>query len=107
MTQKHFKVKKGDFVQVTCGKNKGKRGVVQKVLLDDSKVIVEGVNMVRRHIKISQANPDGYLDKTMPLHISNVSHIDPSTDEPAKVGYKFIEGKKIRFFKKTETLLDV
>ncbi len=107
MTQRHFKVKKGDFVQVMCGKDKGKRGVIQKIFLDDAKVIVDGINKVRRHIKISQANPDGFIDKYKAIDISNVSLIDPGTDEPAKVGYKFVDGKKIRFFKKTDTVLDV
>lgn len=102
MTQARFKVKKGDLVQVTTGKNKGKRGIIQKVLLSDSRVIIEGVNVVRRHIRPSNQNPDGFVDKTLPIHISNVAIVDSSTDQLAKVGIKIdAEGNKIRVFKKS------
>ena len=106
MTQPNFKIKRGDTVQVIAGKNKGQRGVVKKVLLDDAKVVVENVNVVVRNVKPDYRHPEGSYRKEMPIHISNVSLIDPSTDKPAKVGYKFDEtGKKIRFFKKSGTVL--
>lgn len=102
MTQARFKIKKGDLVQVTTGKNKGKRGTILKVFLSESRVIVEGVNVVRRHIRTSNENPDGYLDKTLPIHISNVALVDSSTDQPAKVAIKIdADGKKTRVFKKS------
>lgn len=102
MTQLRFKIKKGDLVQVTTGKNKGRRGTVQKVLLDEARVIVEGINQVTRHIRPSQQNPNGSITKTLPIHISNVSVVDPSADAPAKVGFKVNpDGTKIRIFKKS------
>ena len=102
MTQIRFKVKRGDLVQVTTGKNRGRRGIVQKVLLSEARVIVEGVNQVTRHIRPSQQNPSGSVTKTLPIHISNVSVVDPSTDAAAKVGIKVNpDGTKIRVFKKS------
>ena len=106
MTQPKFRIKRGDTVQVTAGRNKGQRGTVKKVLLDEAKVVIEGVNVVVRNMKPDYRHPDGSYQKEMPIHISNVSLIDPTTDKPAKVGYKLNEdGKKVRFFKKSGTVL--
>jgi len=102
MTQVRFKVKKGDLVQVTTGKNKGQRGIVQKVLLSESRVVVEGVNEVRRNIRISELNPEGFVKKTLPIHISNVAIVDPSTDKTDKVAIRIdADGSKQRVFKKS------
>jgi len=102
MTQVRFKVKKGDLVEVTTGKNKGRRGIVQKVILEDARVVVEGVNQVVRHLRPTAQNPEGSVTKTLPIHVSNVSVVDPSTDAPSKVGYKVNpDGTKIRIFKKS------
>lgn len=102
MTQKRYKIKKGDYVQVVAGKEKGKRGEVSKVRLEDGKVIVAGLNMVMRFAKPSQAHPEGAFRKEMPLDISNVSLIDPSTDKPGRVGLRVNDlGVKERYFKKT------
>ncbi|MES2252797.1 MAG: 50S ribosomal protein L24 [Pseudomonadota bacterium] len=102
MTQLRFKIKKGDLIQVTSGKNKGRRGIVQKVILAEARVIVEGVNQVTRHIRPSQQNPSGSITKTLPIHISNVAAVDPSTDAPSKVGFKINpDGSKVRIFKKS------
>ena len=106
MTQPKFKIKKGDIVFVTTGRNKGQRGTVKKVLLDDGQVIIENVNVVVRNVKPDYRHPQGSFKKEMPIHISNVSLVDPSTDKPAKVGYKLDEsGKKVRYFKKSGTVL--
>ncbi len=106
MTQPKFKIKKGDTVQVTTGKERGKRGTVTKVFLDEAKALVEGVNVVTRNKKPTQMNPNGPVTKNLPVHMSNLSHIDPSSDQPAKVGYKVDEdGNKVRFFKKSGALL--
>lgn len=106
MTQPKFKIKRGDMVQVLVGRNKGQRGSVKKVLLDDHKVIVDGVNVVMRNVKPDYKHPEGSVKKEMAIDISNVSLIDPSNDKPAKVGYKFDDaGKKIRYFKKSGTIL--
>lgn len=106
MTQLKFKIKKGDTVQVTAGKNKGQRGTVKKVLLDEAKVVVENVNVVVRNVKPDYRHPEGSYSKELPIHISNISLIDPTTDKPAKVGYKMNDdGKKVRYFKKSGTVL--
>ena len=106
MTQPKFKIKRGDTVEVITGKNKGQRGTVKKVFLDDAKVVVENVNVVVRNVKPDYRHPQGSFKKELPIHISNVSLIDPSTDKPAKVGYKLDEaGKKVRYFKKSGTVL--
>lgn len=103
MTQVRFKVKKGDLVEVTTGANKGRRGIVQKVFLSDSKVLVEGVNIKVRNTKPSAANPQGgRVEKTHPIHVSNVAVVNPQTDKIEKVGVRMnSEGKAERFFKKT------
>jgi large subunit ribosomal protein L24 len=101
MTQVRYKVKRGDFVEVLVGKDKGKRGKVLKVFLDEAKALVEGVNQVVRKVKPSAANPDGPYSKTLPIHISNVALVDPSTDRPSKVGYRKNGDVKERFFKKS------
>lgn len=101
-----LRVKKGDVIQVIAGKNKGKRGVVKKVMPQESKVVVENVNVVTRHIRPDYRYPNGSFTKEMPIHVSNVAIVDSSIDKPGKVGYKLNEnGEKIRFFKKTGIIL--
>ncbi len=106
MTQPKFKIKKGDMVEVMTGKDKGRRGQVQRVLLADAQVVVEGVHQVTRFLKPSQTNPEGRVNKTLPVNISNVALVDPSTNQVGKVGYRVNkEGNKERFFKKSGTAL--
>lgn len=106
MTAVKMKIKKGDRVIVTTGRDKGKSGTVTRVIKEDAKLIVEGINLVKRHLKVSAGNPNGMVTKESTIHVSNVSLLDPKTNEPTKVGYKFLEdGTKVRFSKKTgETL---
>jgi large subunit ribosomal protein L24 len=103
MTQVRFKVKKGDLVEVTTGRNKGQRGVVQKVMLNDAKLLIDGVNKVIRNVKPSATNPQGgQVEKILPVHLSNVGIVNPQSDKIEKVGVrKNAEGKNERFFKKT------
>ncbi|MBR1944049.1 MAG: 50S ribosomal protein L24 [Alphaproteobacteria bacterium] len=97
-----LKIRKGDTVQVITGSSKGQRGLVKKVFVSESKVIVEGINVVTRHIRPDYRYPQGSVTKEMPIHISNVALVDNETNKPGKVGFKKDEnGKKIRFFKKT------
>lgn len=105
MTQANFKVKKGDLVEVRTGAQKGKRGVVLKVFLDEARVIVDGLPEVRRNIRPSQQNPSGFIMKKRPIHISNVALVDNSTGLSGKVGYKVVDDEKVRFFKKSGTIL--
>lgn len=101
MTQKKFKVRRGDLVQVVAGKDKGKRGEILEVRKDDEKVIVKGLNMVTRFAKQSAQNPNGVFQKEAAIHISNVALIHPTTDVPAKVGFRVAQdGTKERYFKK-------
>jgi large subunit ribosomal protein L24 len=104
---KKFKIRKGDRVVVVTGRNKGKTGEVLRVLRDKDRVLVQGVNMIKRHTAPSQASPGGIMEKEAPLHISNVAHIDPKTSEPTRVGFKVIEGdRKVRFAKRSGEVID-
>jgi len=104
---KKFKIRKGDRVVVVTGRNKGKTGEVLRVLRDKDRVLVQGVNMIKRHTAPSQVSPGGIVEKEAPLHISNVAHIDPKTSEPTRVGFKVIEGdRKVRFAKRSGEVID-
>lgn len=95
-------VKTGDKVKVIAGKDKGKEGVITKAFPKKDRVIVEGVNVVKKHTKPSNANPSGgIVEKEAPIHVSNVMLIDPSTNQPTRVGYKIVDGKKVRVSKKS------
>jgi large subunit ribosomal protein L24 len=100
------KIKKGDTVIVITGKDKGKKGQVSRVIPTESKVIVSGVNMVKRHMKPSQENPDGGIRNfEATIHVSNVAAIDPSTMKATRVGFKKLkDGKKVRTAKSGEVL---
>ena len=98
---KKFHIKKGDTVIVNAGNDKGKTGKVLEVLRDKDRVIVEGVNMVSKHTKPNSQNPQGGIVKQEAgIHISNVQLMDSSA-KPVKVGYKTVDGKKVRYAKKS------
>ena len=100
-------VKKGDKVKVITGKDKNKEGVVLAALPKKDKVIVEGVNIVKKHQKPSQTAPQGgIVEMEAPIHVSNVMVVDPSNGEATRVGYKEVDGKKVRVSKKTGEVLD-
>jgi large subunit ribosomal protein L24 len=100
-------VKKGDKVQVISGKDKGKQGVILQALPKQNRVIVEGVNVVKKHAKPSQDNPQGgILNVEASIHASNVMLIDPKSGEPTRVGYEDKDGKKVRVAKKSGEALD-
>lgn len=104
------KLRKGDEVAVLVGKDKGKRGVVLKVMKDEGKVVVENVNMAKRHTKgnPTQGTPGGIVEKEMPLHISNVGIWNPVSNKADRVGIKILEdGQKVRFFKSNDEVVDV
>ena len=109
-----MKIRKGDTVVVTTGKDKGKRGAVLRVY-ETGKVLVEGVNRVKKH---QRPNPmknqqGGIIDKEMPVHISNVMLVNPATGKGDRVGFKFLEAqganpaRKVRFFKSNGEVVDV
>ncbi|TFD99353.1 MULTISPECIES: 50S ribosomal protein L24 [Jeotgalibacillus] len=100
-------VKKGDKVMVISGKDKGKTGTVLAALPKKDRVVVEGVNIVKKHSKPSQLNPQGGISNMeAAIHVSNVMLIDPKTNEPTRVGYKVEDGKKVRIAKKSGESLD-
>jgi len=102
------KIKKGDRVVVLTGKDKGKTGDVKRVLPAESRVIVEGVNVVRRHQRPTQIDPGGIKEKELPIHVSNVAHADPKSGEPTRVGFKTLkDGTKVRVAKKSGEVIDV
>ncbi|CDQ21628.1 50S ribosomal protein L24 [Halobacillus litoralis] len=100
-------VKKGDKVMVITGKDKGKQGTILEAYPKKDRVLVEGVNEVKKHAKPSQENPQGgILTQEAAIHVSNVMPIDPKTGEPTRVGYKVEDGKKVRIAKKSGEALD-
>jgi len=102
-------VRKDDTVQVISGKDRGKRGRVLRVIPKDSRALVEGVNMVKRHTKpIPQRNiKGGVVEKEGAIHISNLMVVDPDTDKPTRVGRKVLEdGKRVRVAKRSGAVLD-
>ena len=100
-------IKKGDTVIVISGNDKGAKGVVQKVHPRLNKVVVEGVNLRKRHKKPSQKNNEGSIVEIYaPIDASNVMILDPKTKKPTRIGYKEVKGKKVRVTKKSGTQLD-
>lgn len=96
------RIKTGDEIEVITGKDKGKRGNVIRVLRQTERVVVENINLVKRHTRPNpmQGTAGGIIDKEMPIHISNVALVNPTTNKPDKVGFKFLEdGTKVRYFK--------
>ena len=103
------KIKKGDDVIVITGKDKGKRGTVSRVLLEVDRVLVDGINMVKKHQKPNPAAnaPGGIVDKEMPMAISNIALFNAATGKADRIGIKQLEdGRKVRFFKSNGEVLD-
>ena len=95
-------IKKGDTVIVNAGESKGQQGKVLQILVDDERAIVEGVNMISKHTKPNAKNPQGGIVKTeAPIHISNLSVLDPKSGKATRVGYKMEGDKKVRVSKKS------
>lgn len=103
---KKFKIKKNDTVVVIAGKHKKETGKVLSILSDRDLVLVEGVNMVTRHVKATSERQGSTLRKEAPIHISNVALYDSGTQKRVKVGYKMDDGKKVRFNKSTGETID-
>jgi large subunit ribosomal protein L24 len=102
-----LKVKRGDTVVVISGKEKGKRGEVERVIPAKNRVVVSGVNVRSRHARPSQQNPEGLYTFEAPVHVSNVMLVDPDSGEPTRVGYRFTDsGQKIRVSKKSGKDID-
>jgi large subunit ribosomal protein L24 len=101
------KIKKGDRVIVTTGRDKDKKGEVLKVFPTENRVLVTGVNMVKRHQRQTAKVQGGITNKESPIHISNVAQLDPTSGKATKVGFKTVGGQKVRFARKSGEVLDV
>lgn len=100
-------VKKGDKVIVISGKDRGKTGTILEAYPKKDRVLVEGVNMIKKHAKPSQENPQGgILNIEAPIHVSNVMPVDPKSGQPTRVGYEVRDGKKVRIAKRSGEALD-
>jgi large subunit ribosomal protein L24 len=102
------KIKKGDEVYVRTGRDRGKRGTVMRVYTDN-RVIVEGINLVKRHTKANPqlGTPGGIVEKEAPIQISNIALFNPVTQKPDRVGFRSLEdGRKVRFFKSNGEVVD-
>jgi large subunit ribosomal protein L24 len=101
-----LKIKKGDEVIVITGQNKGKKGKVLKILPKENKAIVTGINVVKKHTKPTQNNDGGILQKELPIHISNIAHIDPKTGLATRVKFKILQdGSKMRVSQRSEEII--
>ncbi|OJW53266.1 MAG: 50S ribosomal protein L24 [Alphaproteobacteria bacterium 41-28] len=97
-----FRIKKGDRVIVISGKDKGKFGQVLKVLRQDNRLLVQGVNLVKKHQRQTMAQEGGIVQKEASIHMSNVAHVDPVSKKPTRVGIKFLkDGQKTRVAKRS------
>ena len=101
------KIKKGDSVVVLSGKDKGRTGTVQAVMPKDDKVLVDGINVIARHRKPTQQNPQGGIDrKPAPMHISKVALADPKDGKPTRVRFEEKDGRKVRVAVKSGETID-
>ena len=102
-----LKIHKGDRVKVIAGRSKGKIGDVLRVIAADQRVVVSGVNVIKRHTKPSRTEQGGIIEREAAIHVSNVALLDPKTDKPTKVGFKFLEdGRKVRFARASGETID-
>jgi large subunit ribosomal protein L24 len=102
-----LKIKKGDKVVVLAGRDKGRTGEVVKALPDENKVVVQGINMVKRHTRASQTSGGGIVEKEAAIHVSNVAHLDPKDNKATRIGFKIIDGdRKVRFAKRSGEVID-
>ncbi len=102
-----LKIKKGDKVTVTTGKDKGKQGEIVRMIPTENRAVVRGVNLAKRHQKQTAAQEGGIVTKEMPIHVSNLALRDPKDGKPTRVGYKILaDGKKVRVAKRSGEVID-
>ena len=102
-----LKLKKGDKVIVVAGKNKGNTGEIIKVFPNKNRVMVRGINIVKRHTKPTQNNAGGIVEKEGTIHISNIAYLDEKENKPSRLGFKILEdGRKVRMSKKSGEVID-
>jgi len=106
MTNK-LTIRKGDRVKVIAGRSKGKVGDVLRVLPAEQRVVVSGVNVIKRHTKPSRAESGGIIEREAAIHVSNVALLDPKSEKPTKIGFRFLEdGRKVRFARASGETID-
>jgi large subunit ribosomal protein L24 len=102
-----FKIKKGDKVIVLTGRDKGKSGEVLRVVRAENRVVVQGINMMKRHTAQRPGEPGGIVEREAAIHISNVAHVDPKSQQATRIGYRFLDdGRKVRFARRSGEILD-
>ena len=102
-----LKIRKGYRVKVIAGRSKGKVGDVLRVLPAEQRVVVSGVNVIKRHTKPSRTDSGGIIEREAAIHVSNVAVLDPKSDKPTKVGFKFLEdGRKVRIARASGETID-
>ena len=102
-----MKIKKGDKVIVIAGRDRGRTGEVLRVAPKESRLFVQGVNMVKRHTRQKPGETGGIIEKEGPIHISNVAHVDPKDGKATRVGFKVVDGdRKVRFAKRSGEVID-
>jgi large subunit ribosomal protein L24 len=102
-----LKIRKGDRVKVIAGRSKGKVGDVLRVIAAEQRVVVQGVNVIKRHTKPTRSESGGIIEREAAIHVSNVAVLDPKTDKPTKIGFKFLEdGRKVRIARGSGETLD-
>jgi large subunit ribosomal protein L24 len=100
------KLKKGDKVVVLAGKDKGREGEILKVMPKENRAVVDGINIVIRHTRQSQTSQGGRIPKAAPIQMSNLALVDPKDGGPTRVGFKMVDGAKVRFAKKSGEIID-
>jgi large subunit ribosomal protein L24 len=102
-----LKIKKGDSVVVISGRDKGRIGEVLRVFPAESRLIVQGVHVAKRHTKPRMGEPGGIVEKELTIHISNVAHVDPQSRKPTRVGFRLLgDGRKVRFARRSGEVID-
>lgn len=102
-----LKIKKGDKVMVLTGRDKGKTGEVLKALPRESRVVVQGINVVKRHTRPTTTSAGGIVEKEASIYVSNVAFIDPKNEKPTRIGFRMLEdGKKVRVARRSGEVID-
>ena len=102
-----LKIKKGDTVAVIAGRDKGKQGEVVRVMTAERRLLVRGINVIKRHTRPAVGQPGGIVEKEAAIHVSNVALVDPKSGKPTRVGYKFMtDGRKVRYAKASGEIID-
>lgn len=101
------KIRKGDKVIVLTGRSKGKVGEVLKVMPKEHRAVVQGVNVVKRHVRQTMRTQGGIIEQEAPIDVSNLAHLDPETNKPTRVGFRLLDdGRKVRFAKRSGEQID-